>query len=275
MGLFDSVFRRSRRVTDDAPTVPLPKTGLTFRVGNVQGVGLREGQEDSFAILNASNAAALAREGLLAVVADGMGGMADGKQASETAVGAFCELFRERAEETPVPQWFRESVHAVSDGVYEQFSGRSGTTLVAVHIQGDALQWVSVGDSAIYLLRNGGVFQLNREHTYLNQLYTRELAEDIICKERAEQDEDARRLTAFVGIDRLTEVDGSLRPLPLQSGDVVLLCSDGISGVLTPPELMEAMRLPPDEGCTLLETLALEKQVPEQDNYTGIMISCK
>ena len=79
MGLFDIVFRRSRRVTDDAPTVPLPKTGLTFRVGNVQGVGLREQQEDSFAILNVSNAGALAREGLLAVVADGMGGMADGK----------------------------------------------------------------------------------------------------------------------------------------------------------------------------------------------------
>ena len=78
-----------------------------------------------------------------------------------------------------------------------------------------------------------------------------------------------------MGIDRLTEVDGSLRPLPLQSGDVLLLCSDGISGVLTPPELMEAMRLAPDEGCALLETLVLEKQVPEQDNYTGIMISCK
>ena len=146
---------------------------------------------------------------------------------------------------------------------------------MAVHIQRNQLHWVSVGDSAIYLYRSGGVFQLNREHTYLNQLYTRELTEDIICKERAEQDEDARRLTAFVGINCLEAVDGSLRSLPLQSGDVLLLCSDGISGVLTPPELMEAMRLPTDEGCTLLETLVLEKQVPEQDNYTGIMISCK
>ena len=262
MGLFDSVFRRSRRVTDDVPTVPLPKTGLTFRVGNVQGVGLRERQEDSFAILNASNAGALAREALLAAVADGMGGMADGKQASESAVAALCQSFRERAEEMPVPQWFRESAHAVSDSVYEQFSGRSGTTLVAVHIQRNQLHWVSVGDSAIYLYRSGGVFQLNQEHTYLNQLYARELTED-------------RRLTSFVGINCLEAVDGSLRSLPLQSGDVLLLCSDGISGVLTPPELMEAMRLPTDEGCTLLETLVLEKQVPEQDNYTGIMISCK
>lgn len=277
MGLFDSIFRRSRRVTEDVPTTALPEQGrgLTVSVGNVQGVGLREEQEDSFAILNATDAAALAREGLLAVVCDGMGGMADGKQASETAVALLCQSFRERQPEAAVPRWFRESVHAVSNGVYQQFSGRSGTTLAAVHIHENALHWVSVGDSAIYLCRSGGVFQLNREHTFLNRLYARELAEDIICRERAEQDEDARRLTAFVGMDHLEEVDGSLRPLPLQPGDVLLLCSDGISGVLTPPELLEAMGLEPGQGCALLETLVLEKQVPEQDNYTGIMISCK
>ena len=76
-------------------------------------------------------------------------------------------------------------------------------------------------------------------------------------------------------IDRLTEVDLSLRPLELQRGDVLLLCSDGISGVLTPPELMEAMSLSPEEGCALLEQMVLEKGVPGQDNYTGVLISCQ
>ena len=56
-------------------------------------------------------------------------------------------------------------------------------------------------------------------------------------------------------------------------GDVLLLCSDGISGVLTPAELREAMCLPPDAGCRLLETLVLEKGLPAQDNFTGTMIS--
>ena len=102
----------------------------------------------------------------------------------------------------------------------------------------------------------------------------RELEEETIDKTRAQQDADARRLTSFVGIDHLKEVDLNLRPWILKPGDVILLCSDGISGVLSPPELLEAMSLPPDEGCALLETMVLEKQIPEQDNYTGVMIAC-
>ena len=117
------------------------------------------------------------------------------------------------------------------------------------------------------------MFQLNREHTCLNDLYLRELHQEPIQRERAEQDEDARRLTAFVGMDRLNQVDQSLRPWRLQPGDVVLLCSDGISGVLTVPELKEAMSAPPDEGCRLLETMVAEKNLPAQDNYTGVMIA--
>ena len=65
----------------------------------------------------------------------------------------------------------------------------------------------------------------------------------------------------------------SSRPFFLLPGDGLLLCSDGISGVLTPAELLEAMRMPPDEGCRLLETLVLEKELSAQDNFTGTMIS--
>ena len=70
-------------------------------------------------------------------------------------------------------------------------------------------------------------------------------------------------------------MDLNLRPLTLQRGDVLLLCSDGISGVLTPPELLECMSLDPEEGARLLERMVLEKNVMGQDNYTGILISCQ
>lgn len=277
MGMFDALFRRPRRVTDEGSTVELSRAGgsLVVRVSNIQGVGQRERQEDSFAVLNAANPAQLAEQGLFAVVCDGMGGMADGKLASQQAVESFAALFQTRTRECAVPAWLDGCVRTVSDQVFHQFSGASGTTLAAVHLYQNALHWISVGDSAIFLLREGGVFQLNREHTFLNVLYARELEEEAVCKERAEQDEDARRLTSFVGIDCLREVDQSLRPLPLKRGDALLLCSDGISGVLTPAELLEAMSLEPEEGCALLETMILEKQIPAQDNYTGILISCK
>ena len=70
----------------------------------------------------------------------------------------------------------------------------------------------------------------------------------------------------------LKEADLNLRPWILEPEDVLLLCSDGISGVLTPPELMEAMKLEPQEGCRLLESMVLEKQIQFQDNYTAIVI---
>jgi len=281
MGLFDALFRRSRPAESmpvqpaAEPDAPEETGPLAIRVANLQGIGEREEQEDSFAVLNATALAELSSQGLFALVADGMGGMEGGRQASEWAADFFVQLFRERDPKRSVPEWFYQSVHAVSDSVYRQFGGRSGTTLVAVHLLEDRLHWLSVGDSAIYLARDGGVFQLNREHTCLNQLYLQELEQPVIDKARAEQDEDARRLTSFVGIDRLAEVDLNLRPLTLKRGDALLLCSDGISGVLTPPELLEAMSLPPEESAALLEHMVLEKGIPGQDNYTGILIACQ
>ena len=281
MGLFDALFRRSRPVESipvqpaAEPDAPEETGPPAIRVANLQGIGEREEQEDSFAVLNATALAELSSQGLFALVADGMGGMEGGRQASEWAADFFIQLFRERDPKRSVPEWFYQSVHVVSDSVYRQFGGRSGTTLVAVHLLEDRLHWLSVGDSAIYLARDGGVFQLNREHTCLNQLYLQELEQPVIDKARAEQDEDARRLTSFVGIDRLAEVDLNLRPLTLKRGDALLLCSDGISGVLTPPELLEAMSLPPEESAALLEHMVLEKGIPGQDNYTGILIACQ
>ena len=281
MGLFDALFRRSRPAESmpvqpaAEPDAPEETGPLAIRVANLQGIGEREEQEDSFAVLNATALAELSSQGIFALVADGMGGMEGGRQASEWAADFFVQLFRERDPKRSVPEWFYQSVHVVSDSVYRQFGGRSGTTLVAGHLLEDRLHWLSVGDSAIYLARDGGVFQLNREHTCLNQLYLQELEQPVIDKARAEQDEDARRLTSFVGIDRLAEVDLNLRPLTLKRGDALLVCSDGISGVLTPPELLEAMTLAPKEGADLLEHMVLEKGVPEQDNYTGILIACR
>lgn len=275
MGLF-KLFSRGKPAPEPVREEPAaPAEGpLTLQITNVQGQGERERQEDSFAIANAAGLELQRAQGLLALVADGMGGMEDGKGASQWAAERFLQLFQEREGED-IPGWSYRSAHAVSDEVFRQFGGRSGTTLVAVHIQGERLHWLSVGDSAIFLARNGGVFQLNREHTCLNRLFLQELEREVIEKERAVSDPDAPRLTSFIGIDRLTEVDLSLRPLALQRGDALLLCSDGISGVLTPPELLECMAPDPEEGVRLLEGMVLEKRIIGQDNYTGILISCQ
>ena len=275
MGLF-KLFSRGKPAPEPVREEPAaPAEGpLTLQITNVQGQGERERQEDSFAIANAAGLELQRAQGLLALVADGMGGMEDGKEASQWTAECFLQLFQEREGED-VPSWFYRSAHAVSDSVFQRFSGRSGSTLVAVHIQDERLHWLSVGDSVIFLARNGGVFQLNREHTCLNRLLLQELEREPIDKGRALSDPDAPRLTSFVGIDRLTEVDLSLRSLTLQRGDALLLCSDGISGVLTPPELLECMAPDPEEGVRLLVGMVLEKRIIVQENYSGILISCQ
>ena len=116
MGMFEKLFGRQRRVTEDNATVELPiPRGPALQVGNVQGVGARERQEDSFAVLNASNAQELERRGLFAVVCDGMGGMEDGKESSEAAVEAFLQLFQSLLDEGDVPQQLREGTLAPLD----------------------------------------------------------------------------------------------------------------------------------------------------------------
>ena len=115
MSVFDRLFGRARRVTEDSATVELSvPRGPALLAGNVQGVGARERQEDSFAICNISDPDALARQGLFAVVADGMGGMDSGNEASEAAVDSMVRLFRGLLEEGDVPQLKERGV--VSNG---------------------------------------------------------------------------------------------------------------------------------------------------------------
>ena len=113
-----------------------------------------------------------------------MGGLEDGKQISEGAGWTPCFSCFSPERRGDIPRQLKEGICAVSDGLFQRFAGRSGTTVVAVRIFQDSLHWVSVGDSAIYLMRGGGVFQLNQEHTYLNQLYARELEQERIDKSR-------------------------------------------------------------------------------------------
>lgn len=270
MSLFKKLFG-----TREAPK-ELSQTSKTLEtlgtLENVQGLGRRERQEDSFCIVNAFDELAAAERGLFAVVADGMGGMENGKQASELAVEGFQRLFHGMDAGADISAQLSAGVLAINDRIFTELSGRSGTTAVAVHIRDGRLHWLSVGDSAIFLRRDGGVFQLNREHNYINRLWLEELGRDGVDRSRVENSPDAARLTSFLGMDEPPELDISRRALPLLPGDSVLLCSDGISGVLSTAELNECMSLPPEEACGLMESLILEKDLPGQDNYTGVFI---
>lgn len=266
----------AKKVTDDRKTRKIDnKDGeLSYRVGNLQKIGARRSQEDSFALINALDVNEIIQNGLFAIVADGMGGMKDGKLVSEAAVEGLVHEFRDIDREFDIPNQLMESVRKVNHLLYEKFEGDGGTTVVLVMIYKGMAYWVSVGDSSIYLKRDGGLYKLNKDHTYLNQLYLQEIYKEEINKDVIEKDQDGVRLSEFMGNSKLDEIDYNKKPLILKKDDTILLCSDGISSYIDETSITDALRFPPEMACEELMKRITEKSNKNQDNYTALVISC-
>jgi protein phosphatase len=247
---------------------------LSYQVGNLQRIGSRSSQEDSFALINALDVNKIIQNGLFAIVADGMGGMKDGKQVSEEAVAGIVEAFQGLDRDADIPRQLADSIHLVNGRLHERFQGDGGTTVVFVMIYKGMAYWCSVGDSSIYLKRNGGLYKLNEEHTYRNKLYLEELGKDVIDKNEVESNEDGVRLSEFMGNVRIEKIDYNRKPLKLQKDDVILLCSDGISSFIDEETILDALTYPPEAACEQLRKAVDDKYHRNQDNFTALVISC-
>ena len=244
----------------------------TLQIGNLHHIGARESQQDSFCISDISNAELCAQKGILGVVADGMGGMADGAETSAIVSRTMLQYFNEVAPSGHPELDLLAMLNAANDNVNHFMSGRDkgGSTIVAVIIHDMKLSWVAVGDSRIYLIRNTAVIQLNREHVYSVDLDEKAAAGEISW-ETAAGDPKREALTSYLGMKTLEKVDRSLQPMQLLDGDRVLLMSDGVFGVLTDEEILQTMSLPPQESAVMLQEMVLAKQNPNQDNLTAII----
>lgn len=214
---------------------------------------------------------------LVAIVCDGMGGLAHGGEAARVACDRFIEACKSFPPAEPVPAMLHEAVHDANRAVVElamqrQSAGNTGTTLVAVCLGPDGLHWVSAGDSSILLYRNHTMTQFNHSHTYASILDARCLLGEI-SRSAALEDRQREALTSFVGVPALREVDASVRPFPLAAGDVIVLASDGLSKTLEPEEIEAVLaETPVDPAQRLMET-TIAKGRPHQDNVTVCVVS--
>lgn len=254
--------KRAKKTEEPGTELPKPERPPALELANLQGLGCREEQQDAFGISRMDRYEA---EGLLAVLCDGMGGMAEGgKIATETAA-ELVSLFPWE-EDGFVPRWARQR----SARVYRQFRGHGGTTLVAAQVKGDRLSFWCVGDSDLFLLREGKLYSLNTRQEYQNELILRALG-GAFPLEEAFLDPQSGALSEYIGKEEV-HGDCSRMPFPLLPGDALLLCSDGVSDTLTLKQLREALGLPPQACCDKLEREILLAQKPGQDNYTAIVI---
>lgn len=275
MALFKGGRKRPKQECLPITERPSVKRRLGYYVANLQGIGARERQEDSFTVAGAFDVAMIREKGLLFAVCDGMGGMKDGKLASETAIQSLRQSFTEMDRDQDLAAQLKESIFLASSRVEAQIGGAGGSTAVAGILYREGLYYASVGDSYLYLLRGGRLLKLNTEHNVCHQKYLEAIRNGDPDPAPLRETPEAAALTGFLGMTGLEETDCSVRPLPMQEGDVLLACSDGVGGVLSPQEIADALlQEGVEEMCRALEEGLVLHNKPNQDNYTAIVVKC-
>jgi protein phosphatase len=179
------------------------------------------------------------RFGHLCVVCDGMGGHAAGREAAELAVATIFDVFEQAPADASPATLLKRSVEEASRRVHdlrtsEVALGRPGSTAVAVLLHPRGTEVVHVGDSRVYLVHEGQIFRLTRDHSIVQELVDRGL----LSLEQAARHPDANRITRALGMS--TEVDAELRPEPVHQvvGDAFVLCSDGLCDLVEDHEIL-------------------------------------
>lgn len=248
---------------------------MKLAVGNGQHIGDRQEQQDAFGFSDPGNGAFLAHGGLLGIVADGMGGLSHGSDASHSAVKTFLHEYELKTPDESIPDALSRALNAANRAVVDlagHFGTRNGTgtTLAAAVVHGDTLHWISAGDSRVYLCRRKNLIRVTSDHVYAQQL-NEEAAKGKISRAEAESNEERAGLTSFLG--DLKDVDRNRQPYPMSPGDRVILCSDGLYRAVTDGEMAAAFQHDPQTACDTLVQQALAKQRQHQDNLTIIAFS--
>jgi protein phosphatase len=245
--------------------------------GNAQHLGSRQEQQDDFGFSNIENVAFVNHGGVLAVVTDGMGGLAQGREASLIAKKTMLREYEEKAVNKTIPQALIRALSATNTKVLELarqagLEGQIGTTLTAAVIKGDELYWVSVGDSRVYLYRQGKLMQLTTDHDYAREL-AREVALGRIGPEKADSHPQRQALTSYLGLPFLHEIDRNEVPVILEAGDRILLCSDGLYKTLPDAEIVNSLDREPQQAADSLIEATLARGKTNQDNVTVAILS--
>lgn len=239
------------------------------KVAALHNIGRRSGQQDSFDVVPCAG-------GLLAVVADGMGGLSDGDKVSKKIVSTFHEDAARVRPGQSIDALYQMLAHAnqeVNRMLGTALQGKCGSTLLAVLMEKDRMQWTAVGDSRIYLYRGGSLIQVNREHTYKIDLLERAVNGEMSFAD-LRKDAQLTRLCSYMGMGRIKHVDGSLHTVRLLPGDRILLMSDGVFNTLSEEEIAGVLSRFDDveQAAAVLEKKVLEKNSPTQDNFTCVIL---
>jgi serine/threonine protein phosphatase PrpC len=247
--------------------------------GGATHVGMvRTNNEDCFRIVSPLN---------LFVLADGMGGEAHGEVASALAVETVVKHCLEGQENpsapllgeakpglTPKSRRILSAIHLANRKVFESSEEHPeqegmGATLTTAWIDGAHLSIGHVGDSRVYLLRTGQLQQLTSDHS----LVAEQVRRGLLTANEAEQSNLQSVLLRAVGTQPQVEVD--VEEVGLFPGDVLLLCSDGLTRMVTEPEIAGTLQAEPIPQRAAEKLVALANDSGGIDNVSVIVVSFK
>lgn len=244
--------------------------------------GNRRYQQDAVYVSPSRKLAANKKTRVLAVVCDGMGGMADGGKASETAIQKMVQGF-EQIEKLPnvdIPAFFQQGIVTI-DRIIHDFpkeDGKgSGTTMVAVIAEDNKLYWASVGDSRIYIIRGNQMSRVTRDHNYWLRLQEM-VAKGQLTEEEALLKPQKEALISFLGIGNVSLMDVNVQPFEMQYGDIIMLCSDGITKTLPDSQIHNIITneiVSMEDKAKTLVNAAVTGNTHSQDNTSVAVLQYK
>lgn|GEM_PF-390672 len=246
------------------------------RAGLRSSRGPRELNEDDALLRDYAFRARRQRYLCLGAVADGMGGHQAGEVASSTALRVLNEEFNSSRVEYEKDLSLRTEdllyklFSVVNSSVYDlavrndKLRGM-GTTLTAFLAEEGRLSLAHVGDSRAYLIREGGITQLTEDHSLVGEM----VRNGVITSQQAASHAKRNVITRAIGVENMVDID--LITVPLKPGDTILLCTDGLHGVLEPREMLSHISgsLDLQEACDKLVDLAEAKGT--SDNATALL----
>lgn len=214
----------------------------------------------------------------LLVVADGMGGHASGETASTLTVNVIRDYFQGpqkivgdyRDDYSEATNRLNGSIRLANQAVYEAAQSSPhlkgmGTTIAAVLLTGNKLSIAHIGDSRVYLIRGGNIDQLTDDHSVVNEQVKR----SIITKKEADQSEIKNLLTKALGVRAKTEAD--LDELTVFDDDILLLCTDGLSNMITDEMALEIISSADDAAHACDALISAANENGGRDNITVII----
>jgi len=239
------------------------------RTNNEDGFVIRDLMEDATLDPPAMIAKAVGKSGILLAVCDGMGGHKAGEVASALALETLAQEMQQLGETCPRPQLFGRAVEAVNLRVWQEASlhpklAGMGTTLTAALVcEGRALI-AHIGDSRAYFDRAGRVQQITKDQSIAATL----VASGQMTEEQAEETPFRHVLLQAIGTKEKVEV--ALDGVQLVKGDLLLLCSDGLSNKITLEDLREQLKQEDLKACAD-SLVALANERGGEDNITVVI----